>query len=150
MLCLAEAGPLSYMGRLQPLIVLLERVQFKFLLDLDFATTQCLADILGIKTQFTIDLDPREGMDKTQRLNHTIESAAKGRPVTYLSGAGGRKYMDFDTLSYPVATVFQRPFPSTCPDSVVQLIAMEKDPIPYIKRCATWVSRFSDERGVSW
>lgn len=135
--CMSKANPFG--DRLGDIVAKLETWNHKHLLDLDVYLMQSVGMLLGLECTVSIDTMVRS-KGKREDLDDLLAVHAKGRQFVYLSGSGAREYMHFRSLKQPAATWFQAPKPSLSFDTIVQLIAQERDPLSVIRAAGMWQS----------
>jgi len=123
--------------RLGGIVEVLENCQSEWMLDLNNALFVEMGNVLGIRPRLFVDTDVREEA-KIEKLDVCVRRYAGEGPFMYLAGRAGLDYMGYDSLKSPVETRFQLMKPGVSPDSVLQLIATEDDPLSVIRSCAVW------------
>jgi WbqC-like protein family len=129
-----------YRDRLDDVVSVLEKWNGEWMLDLNNALFVELGNVLGIRPQLFVDVESRDEA-KIEKLDVCVRRYAGQGPFIYLAGRAGLDYMGYDSLKSPVETRFQLMKPSVSPDSVLQLIATEDDPLAVIRSCALWEAK---------
>lgn len=138
MSCMGKRFP--YRDRLDGIVSILEGWNGRWMLDLNNALMFSLAEVLGIRTRFFVDLIERP-MERIDKLDSCIERYSLGQPVMYLAGRGGLDYMSHTSLKIPVETRFQLMREGISPDSILQSISKEKNPLAAVRSCARWETK---------
>lgn len=129
-----------YKQRLAPLWDLLGDLRSEPLSVINFESTRLLLDLIGIGTRVKLasqDLPPQpDNVDANERLILTCQQLGA---TTYLSGAGGRSYIDARRwaeaqIEIQWHNLLPRPYPQAHPGwianlSVIDLIATVPDPL---------------------
>lgn len=131
-----------YRDRLDPILRVLlgQSKPGLFLLDLDISLMNACMQAMSVRPpkKTCLDVLARSGTP-VANLQSCIDLYAP-RASVYLSGAGGRDYLNNDSLSGGIQEIrFQRQVRPCSPDSVVQLIAQEADPVAKIMKTFSWV-----------
>ena len=130
-----------FYDRIEPVVECLVGTRFTWLLDLDLTLMLKIRALLGLTTDFVVDLDTRDGLSATEKLIDICETHS-GKVL--LCGAKGVEYMDQSIL--PGGLEFWRQqvaVPEVGPDSVLQLIAQEPFATERVLRCARWERLFA-------
>lgn len=124
----------KYHDRLLDIVLLLEKHANGWLFELDTELIKNLMFVLGITTDFRIDVSVPTEETKTLRLAARLERNV-GTNYEYYAGQGARNYMDF---MFPVPVWYQYVSPEASTDSILQLIALKEDALAVIRSSASF------------
>lgn len=121
----------------EPVLHFLYQNEYGYLADLNQQLIIRVATVLGLKTNFVFDSEIPTQETKTTRLLTRLQRHVK-EPFEYLSGAGGRNYLE--PLEFRHPTHYQEILTGAPPDTILQLIAKTPQPLTEIDRWFRWTT----------
>ena len=123
------------------LIDKLKKNEYTSLLDLIEASNKVVLDYLDLSKKYRSDVTHPHGYQKTEQLIQIINQNIKDDDIIYLSGSGGRHYLDVDLMKQSnIRVKFQTISEKVYKGSVLDyLFLYEKDEIlPIINKEFSW------------